>query len=84
MADAHPAFDPMPLAIRTAVGDGVGHALQGGWGNRLARRVNQAGDAAHGYLFTATMVMPASSTTSRSMSRPHSAHQVRTSSGDCR
>ncbi len=52
MAQANICLDPVPFAIRAAMGDGVGHPLQDDRGNGGAVEVNEAGYAAHALLAT--------------------------------
>jgi hypothetical protein len=47
MADANRPFDPLALAVRPAVRDGVGLALLGHRRHGLRVGVDQPGDAAH-------------------------------------
>src|SRR5205085_6345066 len=47
-SDADIALDPMALAVRPAVADGVGHALQDRRRDRRAVELDEARDAAHG------------------------------------
>jgi hypothetical protein len=49
----------MPFAIRAAMRDGVGHALQEPRRNRMAIGVDDPGDAAHGSLPLSCMIMMA-------------------------
>ena len=57
VANPDVVLDPMPLAIRAAMRDGVGHALEEPRRNRMAIGVDDPGDAAHGSLPLYCMIM---------------------------
>ena len=48
VANTNITLDPLPLAIRAAVRDGIGHLFQDDRRGRRAVEVNKAGYAAHG------------------------------------
>ena len=91
MAESDGAVDPDALPVGATMRDNIGHALHdrrgGGAPDRskvpaMPHMARQAALPAAGAGLRAITVMPASSTRSRSITRPSPAHQARTSSAD--